>query len=100
MSYDYETTSPEAAAQYEADRTPYYDERLDEYEPDHGYVHHSPPIATLTAMFGVMTRAIRCAHPHCRISLDDKRWVQCPHDAFFCENCAWEEACDECAGAA
>lgn len=31
---DRETTTPEAAAQYEADRTPYYDERLDEYEPD------------------------------------------------------------------
>lgn len=33
---DHETTTPEAAAQHEANRTPYYDERADRYEPDLG----------------------------------------------------------------
>ena len=37
MRTDHETTTPEAAAQYEADRTPYYDDRWDRYEPDLGF---------------------------------------------------------------
>jgi hypothetical protein len=39
---------------------------------------------------------VRCAHPHCRTSLDEYP-VQCPHGLSFCEHCTWEEVCSECA---
>lgn len=44
-------------------------------------------------------RARRCAHPHCRTSLDEYP-VECGHGLAFCQHCAWEEGCDECGGAA
>lgn len=96
MSRDLVTTTPEAAAQFEADRTPYYDERADRYEPD-GYVRPSWPIEELVAAFGAMTAPMRCAHGLCRTSLNDGAWVACPHGLKFCEACVWEEACSECA---
>lgn len=41
-------------------------------------------------------RPMRCAHGHCRTSLTDETAVFCPHALPFCENCTWEEACDDC----
>lgn len=63
MSTDHETTTPEAAAQYEADRTPYYDERWDEYEPDvpgRTVAEHDPALVAL--LHDCARRAHRLMH--------------------------------------
>lgn len=39
---------------------------------------------------------VRCAHPACRTSVGDDA-IRCPHDLAFCGDCAWEDACGECA---
>lgn len=60
---DLASTTPEAAAQYEADRTPYYDERLDEYEPDTPgrlAADHDPALVALIRDCGI--RAHRLMH--------------------------------------
>jgi hypothetical protein len=43
----------------------------------------------------IVLRAYRCAHPHCRTSLDEHP-VTCPHGLPFCAHCTWEDGCGDC----
>ena len=95
MRPDHETTDLPSAAMFEADRTPYYDERPSLGDLVGPTVEHAegPLVDAFLAHF----RPMRCAHGLCRTSLNDRAWVECPHGLKFCEACAWEEACSECA---
>ena len=105
MSRDLFTTTPEAAAQYERDHTPAYDERADQYEPDlpgrTTPTNEGGPLLDALAQsrrhWDAVFGPLRCAHGHCRTSLTDETAVYCGHGLAFCGNCTWEEACDQCA---
>lgn len=44
----------------------------------------------------IIGRLTRCSHPHCHTSLTEDDATFCPHNLVFCQDCTWEDGCDEC----